>query len=149
MYNENNENNELNINEEVTPETETVTSDEKPVKKERKPLSKKVKYRINFSTVAVLFVAVFVAINLLCGALSERINLNIDLTSGGLLSISDETKTVLKNLSKDDIHTIVDSTPLNRIGKPKDVANLVKFLASEKANFITGQIITIDGGLTL
>ena len=40
-------------------------------------------------------------------------------------------------------------TPLRRWGKPEDVANLVKFLASEKANFITGQIITIDGGLTL
>lgn len=113
MYNENNENNEINISEEVSPETVAVTSDEKPVKKERKPLSKKVKYRINFSTVAVLFVAVFVAVNLLCGALSERINLNIDLTSGGLLSISDETKAVLKNLSKDDEITIYSLVPDN------------------------------------
>ena len=54
-----------------------------------------------------------------------------------------------KNLTKEAIQTIVDNTPLSRIGTPKDVANLVEFLISEKANFITGQIITIDGGFTL
>lgn len=53
------------------------------------------------------------------------------------------------NLTEQDKQEIINSTPLNRIGTPKDVASLVKFLASENANFITGQIITIDGGLTL
>ena len=33
--------------------------------------------------------------------------------------------------------------------KPKDIANLVEFLISEKASFITGQLITVDGGFTL
>jgi len=59
-----------------------------------------------------------------------------------------ETK-MNSNLSKEEINEIINCTPLNKIGKPKDVANLVKFLLSDKANFITGQIITIDGGLTL
>lgn len=54
-----------------------------------------------------------------------------------------------KSLDKNAIKSIVEATPLNRIGKPKDVANLVEFLSSEKANFITGQIITVDGGFTL
>lgn len=38
--------------------------------------------------------------------------------------------------------------PLGRTGKPDDVANLVKFLASDESAFITGQIIIIDGGRT-
>lgn len=42
-----------------------------------------------------------------------------------------------------------DKIPLKRIGKPEDVANIVVFLASEKADYITGQVIAIDGGLTL
>ena len=51
--------------------------------------------------------------------------------------------------SSKDLQNIIDSTPISRIGKPKDVANLVAFLCSNEADFITGQIITIDGGLTL
>lgn len=54
-----------------------------------------------------------------------------------------------KIYSKSDIAEIVDETPMSRIGKPKDVANLVEFLVSDKASFITGQIIRVDGGWTL
>jgi 3-oxoacyl-[acyl-carrier protein] reductase len=36
--------------------------------------------------------------------------------------------------------------PLQRLGQPEDVAELVAFLASEKAGYITGQVITVDGG---
>lgn len=42
---------------------------------------------------------------------------------------------------------VIEETPLCRIGKPDDVAELVSFLAGEKSSFITGQIIGIDGGL--
>jgi 3-oxoacyl-[acyl-carrier protein] reductase len=38
------------------------------------------------------------------------------------------------------------STPLGRIGTPEDVAALVKFLASDEAGFLTGQVIGVDGG---
>lgn len=44
---------------------------------------------------------------------------------------------------------ITSKIPLKRLGSPQDVANLVAFLASEKADYITGQIIAIDGGMTL
>jgi 3-oxoacyl-[acyl-carrier protein] reductase len=44
---------------------------------------------------------------------------------------------------------VVKTIPLGRIGKPVDIANLVVFLASEKASFITGQCIVCDGGYTL
>jgi len=43
----------------------------------------------------------------------------------------------------------VATIPLARMGKPEDIANAVVFLASEKADFITGQTITVDGGYTL
>lgn len=44
---------------------------------------------------------------------------------------------------------IASKIPMKRLGRPQDVANLVTFLASEKADYITGQLIAIDGGMTL
>ena len=44
---------------------------------------------------------------------------------------------------------IVNNTPLGRIAEAKEVAYAVEFLASEGAQFITGQVITVDGGRTL
>jgi 3-oxoacyl-[acyl-carrier protein] reductase len=38
------------------------------------------------------------------------------------------------------------SQPLGRIGRPEDVADLAVFLASERASFITGAAVTVDGG---
>jgi 3-oxoacyl-[acyl-carrier protein] reductase len=42
---------------------------------------------------------------------------------------------------------LADTIPLKRIGKPEDVAALVKFLASPDADYITGQVICVDGGM--
>jgi 2-hydroxycyclohexanecarboxyl-CoA dehydrogenase len=39
--------------------------------------------------------------------------------------------------------------PLNRLGKPEDIAPMVVFLASDAASFITGQVISVSGGLTM
>jgi len=44
---------------------------------------------------------------------------------------------------------ILERIPLSRFGKPSDVANLVVFLASDKADYITGQAIPVDGGLSI
>ena len=44
---------------------------------------------------------------------------------------------------------IIERTPLKKMGTPKDIAELIYFLSSEKANFITGEIITCDGGFIL
>ena len=71
-------------------------------------------------------------------------NINVNVVSPGLIN----TK-MNNNLSPDTIKEVISSTPLCRIGKPIDCANLVEFLISEKSNFITGQIITVDGGFSL
>ncbi|HIZ22047.1 MAG TPA: 3-oxoacyl-[acyl-carrier-protein] reductase [Candidatus Blautia faecigallinarum] len=39
--------------------------------------------------------------------------------------------------------------PLGKFGKPSDIANMVAFLASEKADYITGQVISVDGGMNM
>jgi 3-oxoacyl-[acyl-carrier protein] reductase len=41
------------------------------------------------------------------------------------------------------------SIPLQRIGEPEDVADVILFLASDSARYITGQTILVDGGLTI
>jgi NAD(P)-dependent dehydrogenase (short-subunit alcohol dehydrogenase family) len=43
----------------------------------------------------------------------------------------------------------IDATPMGRLGTPTDVARLVCFLASDEADFITGQSINVDGGLLM
>ena len=50
------------------------------------------------------------------------------------------------NLDEDAKIELANSTPLGRIGTPKEAANVIEFLCSEKANFITGQVILCDGG---
>ena len=52
-------------------------------------------------------------------------------------------------LNKETIEEVVSSTPLSRIGTPEDISSLTSFLISPNASFITGQIITVDGGFSL
>jgi 3-oxoacyl-[acyl-carrier protein] reductase len=44
---------------------------------------------------------------------------------------------------------VKSSTPLGRLGLPEDMANVYAFLATDEASFITGQVLVVDGGLTL
>lgn len=53
---------------------------------------------------------------------------------------------VLKDEQKEAILNVV---PLKREGSPRDVANVVKFLAGEGSSYITGQVINIDGGMLM
>ncbi len=54
-----------------------------------------------------------------------------------------------RRLSPDDISALSGETPLCRIGEPCEVAEAVLFLASDKASFITGQTLSVDGGFAV
>lgn len=56
---------------------------------------------------------------------------------------------ILAGFNEEQKRQIVEMIPLGRIGSPEDVANCVKFLLSENAEYITGQIIQVDGGLAI
>lgn len=56
---------------------------------------------------------------------------------------------MLKDFSAEDLQCLTEETPLGRLGTGEDVANLALFLASRGADFVTGQIISVDGGFSL
>lgn len=58
--------------------------------------------------------------------------------------------TDMTNVLKEDVKDkILEQIPLNRIGNAKEVANVIKFLASDESSYITGQVINIDGGMIM
>lgn len=52
-------------------------------------------------------------------------------------------------ISGEILEELKENTPLNRIGTSEDVAEAILFLASDKASFITGQTLSVDGGFIL
>jgi NAD(P)-dependent dehydrogenase (short-subunit alcohol dehydrogenase family) len=59
-----------------------------------------------------------------------------------------ETERMQHIMTPKMIARIVEHNALDRIGSPADVANVISFLFSDEASFITGEVITIDGGFT-
>ncbi|QUO36501.1 3-oxoacyl-ACP reductase FabG [Dysosmobacter sp. Marseille-Q4140] len=49
-------------------------------------------------------------------------------------------------LGQETLRDLAEQTPLGRLGRPEDIAHAVAFLASDKASFITGQVLGADGG---
>lgn len=56
---------------------------------------------------------------------------------------------MLTNLNEKQLEAILSIVPLKRFGTPQEVANLITFLASEQAAYITGALIPIDGGTSM
>lgn len=66
-------------------------------------------------------------------------NITVNAVAPGLIETD-----MLANVPVDEIKKVI---PMRRLGKPEEVAALVRFLASDSAAYITGQVITISGGL--
>jgi NAD(P)-dependent dehydrogenase (short-subunit alcohol dehydrogenase family) len=49
-------------------------------------------------------------------------------------------------MAEKHLRTIIDLTPLGRAGQPEEVANVVTFLASDEASFMTGACVEVSGG---
>ncbi|WP_196592513.1 3-oxoacyl-[acyl-carrier-protein] reductase [Pectinatus sottacetonis] len=60
--------------------------------------------------------------------------------------IATDMTAVIPDKAKEDI---LNNIPLKKMGKPEDVANAVLFLVSDKAAYITGQVINVDGGMVM
>jgi len=59
------------------------------------------------------------------------------------------TELTIGSLTDEMVGELVKLTPLQRVGTAEDIAAAVAFLCSERAGFITGQVIAVDGGLSL
>ena len=53
------------------------------------------------------------------------------------------------NLLDKNMEKVLENIPVKRIGVPEDISNLTKFLASDKASYITGQIFHVNGGMLM
>ncbi len=71
-------------------------------------------------------------------------NINVNCIAPGFI------QTDMTNVLKDEVkEEIAKNIPLKRMGVAQDVANAVKFLASDDSNYITGQVIHVDGGMLM
>ena len=68
-----------------------------------------------------------------------KMNITVNAVAPGFINTS-----MLKNL---DMEKYIKTIPMQRVGEAEEVAHLVSFLASDKASYITGEVININGGL--
>ena len=71
-----------------------------------------------------------------------RFGIQVNAIAPGLIKTE-----MLQDMDEEMIKKFTDKIPLGRIGTANDVANAVLFLASQSADYITGQTISVDGGL--
>ncbi len=76
-----------------------------------------------------------------------RRNITVNAVAPGFIE-TDMTEAV-RSMGGDKFKEVVAGISLKRLGKPEDIANAVLFLASDDAAYITGHVLTVDGGLTL
>ncbi len=87
------------------------------------------------------------AVNAFTKALSKELapsNIRVNAIAPGFIDTD-----MNKNITSEDKEEFINQTPLASIGTPEDVSALALFLASSGARFITGQIISCDGGIVI
>ena len=72
-----------------------------------------------------------------------RLGITVNAVCPGIISTP-----MIEKLDKETKGSFLNMIPMGRFGEPEDVANAVLFLASEKAGYVTGQVLVVDGGLT-
>lgn len=70
--------------------------------------------------------------------------INVNAVAPGLIETD-----MTKKLKEDIKDSLVKNIPMGRLGTPHEIANIVVFLASEKSDYITGQVINVDGGMIM
>ena len=71
-----------------------------------------------------------------------RHKINVNCIAPGLIEVEGE----VSPLTREYVETLTRSIPWGRIGKPEDIANAALFLASPLADFITGEVLSVNGG---
>lgn len=71
-------------------------------------------------------------------------NITVNAVAPGFVSTD-----LTADLSEDLTRQAIEATPLGRMGEPEEIAYAVAFLASDDAAFITGEVLTVDGGLVM
>lgn len=56
---------------------------------------------------------------------------------------------MMKMLGREVCESVAEETPVGRLGQPEEIADAVCFLASEKAAYITGQVLSVNGGIVI
>ncbi len=53
---------------------------------------------------------------------------------------------MLKDFTEEELNAVKSEIPMGRLALPADIANAISFLLSEKASYITGQVMAVNGG---
>ena len=72
-----------------------------------------------------------------------RLNIRVNAIAPGLTETDMMRNSTPENVLKETLKRI----PLNRVGSPNEIANVVLFLSSDLSNYITGQVLSVDGGM--
>jgi 3-oxoacyl-[acyl-carrier protein] reductase len=73
-----------------------------------------------------------------------KYNINVNAIAPSLINTD-----MVKKIPQERLDKLIEAVPLKRLGSPDEVAKLILFLATSAADYINGQTITIDGGLSM